>query len=622
MTANIFLVEGKIAIEVPYSDENLARAKSISGARWHKVSKTWRYPRSVETCLDARAAFGEELVVDPALAAWYVAEKSQREAQTALASQGDAELVRLPEVAPTLADALRPDQRAGAAWVAQGYRGAGLLADAPGTGKTIQVIAGLTERYAGAEKAEVLVTCPKVSVKNVWSREFAKWAPDMWSVHAARGTRQQREKALAAYAADPASHKVLIIVAEMTRIKEEMDPTREEKVFAGYEYPELFDRQWHSIVVDESQKWMGSLTVARGTLAGKGFKRLQQPAGGHRLAVSATPFGKGGRVQGMFGTLHWLWGDEFTSFWRWADRYFEIEQEEIYVRGGRGRTQTTRRLAGLKGGQSEEQFLASFGPRIMRRSKAEVLPWLPAKRYVEVLCEMTTKQERQYRQLSRDAEVRTDGGMVVANGTLAELTRAKQVANGEITVTEGGVAFTGDSGKLERLWQNLDARGILDGSGDPEGKLIIASQYNQFLDVVAAKLKAEDVPFHMLTGATSDARRDAAMDAFQASGGARVFLLNAKAGGVSITLDAADEVHCLDELWNPEDQEQLEDRAHRASRTHQVTIFYYRSEDTIDQRIAEDVEVKRRAQHNVLDGRRGLEYVRSMITMRGDKKWS
>jgi SNF2 family DNA or RNA helicase len=89
--------------------------------------------------------------------------------------------------------------------------------------------------------------------------------------------------------------------------------------------------------------------------------------------------------------------------------------------------------------------------------------------------------------------------------------------------------------------------------------------------------------------------------------------MNSKAGGVSITLDAADEVHILDELDNPEENEQLEDRAHRASREHQVTIYYYRSEGTIDTNIGEAVEGKRQEQHRVLDERRGREYTREII---------
>jgi hypothetical protein len=44
-----------------------------------------------------------------------------------------------------------------------------------------------------------------------------------------------------------------------------------------------------------------------------------------------------------------------------------------------------------------------------------------------------------------------------------------------------------------------------------------------------------------------------------------------------------------------------------------VTIFYYRTEGTYDVNIAKNVEDKRIAQFEVLDGRRGLQDVRKWI---------
>lgn len=593
----------------------LARSKAVAGARWGKASKHWRYPVSVDTCLGLRKVWGDDLSISPALGGWYVDAAQARAEQAARASQTDAQLTRLPQVAPDLASTLRPDQRVGVQWVAEGYRGGGLLADQPGLGKTLEAIGGILE--SADQPGSILIVCPKLSVRRVWQREWARWAPDV-PVYAARGTRARRDKTIFAFDSDPAETKVLIVVAEMLRIKEELDPTdfeRKKKLFAGYEYPLLFG-SWDWVVVDESHKIFGSLTIAKGNLMGKGLKRLH---GERKLAVTGTPFGEGGRVQGMFGTLMWLWPDEFTSFWRWAEDLFEVTEHDVYIRGGHGQTRTTKRIGGLRKG-GKKRFFRNLGPRVLRRTKGEVLQWLPPKQYVEVLCEMEGEQLKQYKQLSEDAEVMVPGGMITANGVLAELTRAKQVANGALHKdSAGNVLFqsrTGGSCKLEMLMQLLDQRGILDPESDMELKVIVTSQFNQFLSALEARLQEVAVGYHIITGKTSDKKRDDAMEEFQSEGGHRIFLLNAKAGGVSVTLDAADEVHCLDELYNPEDQEQLEDRAHRASRNHQVTIYHYRSEGTIDEAISENVEGKRQAQHDIMDGRRGLEYARELIKYR------
>jgi SNF2 family DNA or RNA helicase len=616
-TVKATIIEDRIMVRAPFDYKE--RVKRVLGARWAKTEKAWSYPATVDTCLGLRREFGDELRVLPALAEWYEAASVRAADQAALVGATDATLVHVPGRAPRLAATLRPDQRVGARAIAEAYHGSILVADKPGLGKTLETIAGVLEAEL---PGDYLVVCPKLSVKNVWHREISKWTDE--PVYMCRGTRAQRERALAAFKADPRTGKWLIIVSEMLRIRETPDlssPNEKKMKFLGYEYPELFENDWGAVVVDESHKVMGSLTVVKGNLMGKGLKRLPVAPTGRRIAVSGTPFGKGGRVQGMFGTLHWLWPTEFTSFWRWAGTYFEIEEKVIDYRG-----KTAKKVLGLKGGLEGDDFLRTLGPRILRRTKEEVLPWLPPKQYVEVLCEMTPAQRRQYVSMTEDAEIIGENGVLLVNGTLALYTRAKQSANGVIDIIEGEteedddeVVFTTESCKVDALFEKMETRGILDGTGDT--KIIIASQFNQFLDgCVKPRLEAAGVEYVEITGSTSDTKRDAAMDVFQGEGGPRVFVLNSKAGGVSITLDAADEVHCLDEMWSPEDNEQLEDRAHRASRNHQVTIFYYRTEGTVDEHIAQDVEGKRFEQHKVLDGRRGIEYARQMVTYRPTKE--
>jgi SNF2 family DNA or RNA helicase len=81
------------------------------------------------------------------------------------------------------------------------------------------------------------------------------------------------------------------------------------------------------------------------------------------------------------------------------------------------------------------------------------------------------------------------------------------------------------------------------------------------------------------------------------------------AGGVSITLDAADDVVIMDETWIPDEQLQVEDRVHRASNVkHQVHVWYVRAEDTIEEMIAEANFAKAENNFVMLDKRRGLEF--------------
>lgn len=642
----------------------LSLCKSVPGGRfWNSPStgdKYWHYPCTLETCQALRRAFGEDLAVGVDLADWYRSHAAYANAQAELSATTDAQLVRVPEALRTW---LRGYQRAGAAWIARGYRNAGLVADTPGLGKTAETLAGIVE--AGIT-GPVLIVCPKASVRNVWAKEISRHLPGV-PYYACHGTRERRQSELDRFAddmeTDPLELRFVIVVAEMLRVEmgdpcysvkdgepnnkisgmckqklrnngfcfihttkiysDEKERTKE-RVPVGFSFPILFtghfdpQRSWAAVVLDESHKLLGSLTVVKGNLMGRGLKLLPCKPNHRRYALSGTPNGKGGRVEGLFGTLHWLWPDEYTSFWRWAASAFAIEEKIINRRG-----KTVKEIKGLKGlrpdaspeeeSQALESFLATFGPRILRRTKEECLSELPPKQYVEVVCEMTTAQRDQHEQLADVAEIKTPGGVVMPNGSLAILMRMRQLANGVITKGPvGKVQFTGESGKLDQLWQNLEERGIL--AGQPGPKVIVASEFNEFLDVVAVGLRKQFVNFYQIDGRTSETRRDAQMHSWQSEDNTtRVMLLNTKAGGVSITLDAADEMHIMDEDTDPGVMEQLEDRIHRASRVHQVTIYYYRTEGTVDLKRAHDAEYRRKVQHAVLDGRRGASYVREFM---------
>jgi SNF2 family DNA or RNA helicase len=558
------------------------------------------YPLSVEKCLEMRMMWGDKLKVHRDLGDWYRAAAKARNAQAARTSQTDATLVRVAAQYPKLNAWLKGDQRVTAAWIANAHRGGGLLADDVGTGKTAGVVAALIERGI---TGPTLIVCPKISVRAVWLKELRQHT-DL-PVYACWGTRKKREKTIAAFMADPAEFKVLVVVAEMLRIKAIRENGRITK-FLGYEYPPLFDVTWSACVIDESHKVLGAMDVVRANLAGEGIKALTYAKDRLKLAVSATPFGKGGRTEALFGTLHWLWPDEFTSRWAWLRKYFEVIEDSVYIRGGGGATKTVQRVGEVI---DEAALWADLGPRVLRRTMAEVSPeHRGLKHYYEVPCEMEGPQLAQYRAFAKDGELAVDGGIISSVGTLDYMTRCRQFANGLLRKEGGRVVYTGYSAKIERLMAELEKR--------PNSKVVIASQYNEFLDVVEARLHAEGYNTLRIDGKTTERQREAAMNAFQGDTHVnkkyRIFLLNSQAGGVSITLDAADELHELDEMFPPEANEQLFGRIFRRGRVHEVFFYLYRSLGTIDEQIGYKVADGQQKQARLLDGRRGLEYARTI----------
>jgi len=188
------------------------------------------------------------------------------------------------------------------------------------------------------------------------------------------------------------------------------------------------------------------------------------------------------------------------------------------------------------------------------------------------------------------------------------MTRLKQFANSYGFMDQTDVFHPQlPSNKIDWIMEYLDERKGTDK------KVIIASQFTKFIGLLSQELDKAGYPHYKLTGATNPADRAKFRKEFQSDGGAKIFLLNTKAGGTSLTLDAADDVIYCDQTWNPDDQIQLEDRAHRISRIHQVTVWNLATKDSIDQTLlrknfSNEMDIKK-----IMDGERGIEYAKQII---------
>lgn len=76
-----------------------------------------------------------------------------------------------------------------------------------------------------------------------------------------------------------------------------------------------------------------------------------------------------------------------------------------------------------------------------------------------------------------------------------------------------------------------------------------------------------------------------------------VFLLSTRAGGLGINLTAADTVVFYDHDWNPSNDAQAMDRAHRLGQTRQVTVYRLITKGTVDERIVQLARVKKDVSH-------------------------
>jgi SNF2 family DNA or RNA helicase len=138
--------------------------------------------------------------------------------------------------------------------------------------------------------------------------------------------------------------------------------------------------------------------------------------------------------------------------------------------------------------------------------------------------------------------------------------------------------------------------------------------------MLSAELHSKEIKHYVLTGETGDKQRAWIKREFQSDTGDMVILINTKAGGISLDLDAADDVVICDQTFIPDDQEQVEDRAHRISRMHNVTVWNLASLGTIDEAIAVLNQERGEAISSILDQQRGVTYAKALVSKLKEKR--
>jgi SNF2 family DNA or RNA helicase len=127
----------------------------------------------------------------------------------------------------------------------------------------------------------------------------------------------------------------------------------------------------------------------------------------------------------------------------------------------------------------------------------------------------------------------------------------------------------------------------------------VFSQFTRYLARVRTRLDAAGIAHSYLDGRTR--RRDEAIARFK-EGGAPVFVISLKAGGVGLTLTAADHIFLMDPWWNPAVEDQAADRAHRIGQENPVVVYRYVSTHTIEEKVMELKARKADLFTSVMDG--------------------
>lgn len=414
-----------------------------------------------------------------------------------------------------------------------------ILADEMGLGKTIQIIGFLATLVQDHNTFPFLVVVPNSTCPN-WRREIKRWAPSL-RVVAFYGSRESRDLAYK-HEMFPDNSKDLRCHVVVTSYDAAADDSCR-KFFRSI--------NWQGLIVDEGQRLKNEKTLLYSALGA-----LKAP---FKILMTGTPLQNNQRE--LFNLLHFL--DDAHDVDELEKEYEDLDQAKIV------------RLHDL------------IRPYFLRRTKAQVLTFLPPMAQIILPVSMSVLQKKVYRTiLAKNPELlrlifnpdQTLGN--AERGSLSNVLMQLRKCLCHPFVYNQGIEERHDDNSvshrslvdassklklLEVLLPKLQERGH---------RVLIFSQFLDMLDMVEDFLDGMALHYQRLDGQISSLQKQKRIDEFNdPESPLFAFLLSTRAGGVGINLATADTVIILDPDFNPHQDIQALSRAHRIGQTKKVLCF-------------------------------------------------
>jgi hypothetical protein len=483
---------------------------------------------------------------------------------------------------------LRDYQLAGFQWMClldeMGW--GGCLADDMGLGKTLQTLSFLQHVVERYPEETHLVVCPTSLLYN-WEGEMRKFVPSLdYYIHYGADRELDEERFRRAH----------IIITSYGMVRNDISH------FSAYRFG--------YVILDESQAIKNPASQVR--------KAIQQLQARNRVALSGTP------VQNNTFDLY-AQMDFLNPGMLGSSEFFRSEfAGPIDRNGDKEAAQRLRKL---------------IYPFILRRTKEQVARDLPDKTEMILWCQMGDEQRKiydSYKDHYRESlleRIASDGMGKSSIYILEGLTKLRQICDSPALLSRsegqpnqrdadgptesGNGGFPNASVKLDELVREVventgdqyGGPGILSGNLEPGStsandgpsaggpvvhhKCLVFSQFTSMLSLIRSALDAVGVAYLYLDGSVPAEDRRRSVEEFQQEGSARVFLISLKAGGVGLTLTAADYVYLVDPWWNPAAEQQAIDRSHRIGQVKKVFAYRMICKDTVEEKILQLQEKKR-----------------------------
>eukprot|EP00048_Salpingoeca_helianthica_P008050 m.117968 g.117968 ORF g.117968 m.117968 type:complete len:1260 (-) comp14500_c0_seq9:75-3854(-) len=472
---------------------------------------------------------------------------------------------------------LKPYQLLGLEWLVSLYNNGlnGILADEMGLGKTIQSIAFMS--YLREKKNNLgpfLVVVPLGTLSN-WTLEFSRWCPSL-SVIVYTGSPPVRKSMHPAI--KEGRFNVLLTTYEFI--------IRDKSV--------LGKPEWKVMLMDEGHR-MKNRDCKLSTALGASYTITR------RFLLTGTPLQN--NLPELWALLNFILPDIFNS-----QREFDEWFSSPFV----GTTETVAL-------NEEEKLLIIqqlhkvLRPFLLRRLKKDVETQLPDKVEHVIKCRMSALQQRLYAIMKVHGVLMTESTSpdrpalrplknvimqlrklcnhpFVFDGVEASL--AKHLNGTAVAEPVELWRVAGKFEALDRILTKLIAGGH---------RTLLFCQMTQLMTILEDFLVYKQIRFLRLDGGTSADLRQKLLESFNAPDSPhKVFLLSTRAGGLGLNLQTADTVILFDSDWNPHQDMQAQDRAHRIGQRSEVRVLRLCTVGSIEERVLEAAHRKRTVDEMVI----------------------
>ena len=439
----------------------------------------------------------------------------------------------------------------------------GILADEMGLGKTIQTISLIT--YLIEKKKQngpYLVIVPLSTLTN-WNLEFEKWAPSVSRVvyKGPPNTRKQQQQQIRY-----GNFQVLITTFEYI-IKDR---------------PVLSKVRWVHMIVDEGHRMKNTKSKLSSTLV--------QYHTRYRLILTGTPLQN--NLPELWALLNFVLPTIFKSV-KSFDEWFNTPFANT---GGQDKMELTE----------EEQLLVIrrlhkvLRPFLLRRLKKDVEKDLPDKQERVIKCKFSALQAKLYKQLMTYQQMSVSdgqGGKTGMRGLTNMLMQLRKLCNHPFVFEQVEEQMNPDKQTNDLIWRTAGKFELLDrvlpkfyASGH---RVLIFFQMTQIMNIMEDFLRFRGLQYLRLDGSTKSDDRSELLRLFNAPNSPYFcFLLSTRAGGLGLNLQTADTVIIYDSDWNPHQDLQAQDRAHRIGQKNEVRILRLISTNSVEEKILERARYK------------------------------